>query len=97
MKRTGLVAAAIVCAACGGAKEAPQVETTAGPPAATVTDSTIPTQNGMQPGSMSPGTKAAEDSAALGAMRVGAMRDSAFGPRFAVDSNGKVTPIKPPE
>lgn len=92
--RTGLVAMVVACSACGGPKDPPQSEAEAppAPPAEAMNDSTIPTQNGMRPGSMSAGAKATADSTALGAMR-----DSAFGPKFAVDSNGKVTRIKPPE
>lgn len=91
--QAGLAAAVIATMGCGGAEEPPSSETKAPAPpqAAMMPDSMMPkaADSGIS-GTMTPAGKAAMAPPPP-------LRDSAFGPKFAVDSTGKVTPIKPPE
>lgn len=90
--RAALLVTTALAAACGGAK-APPPESTSTPPAGAVTPA-APDSAAVVPGAevkadtaKKPGTPAKAE---------GPLRDSAFGPKFAVDSTGKVVPIKKP-
>jgi hypothetical protein len=87
-----MVACAILATACGGEKPAPQAETKAPKPApamSTKTDSvSMPKTDTMKPMKADTAAKTAAKKAE------GPLRDSAFGPKYTVDSNGKVVPIK---
>jgi hypothetical protein len=88
MRRIVLVIpAAALFAACGGNDaKAPEPASTAEPKAPAVTDS--------MPGA--PALKGDSAKPSGGAKAEGPLRDSAFGPKFAVDSTGKAVPIKKP-
>jgi hypothetical protein len=88
MRRIVLIfPAAALFAACGGNDaRAPEPAPTAEPKAPAVTDS--------MPGAPAPRGDSARPTG--GAKAEGPLRDSAFGPKFAVDSTGKVVPIKKP-
>jgi hypothetical protein len=87
-----LAAVTFLATACGGEKSEPKMETKAdalpapaAPPASpTISDATTKNADTLKPGKGDTATKKAE----------GPLRDSAFGPKFTVDSTGKVTPIK---
>jgi hypothetical protein len=87
-----LVAASILMAACGGEKSQPKTETKADalpqqptpPPTPTISDASTKAADTLKPSKSDTLTKKAE----------GPLRDSAFGPKYTVDSTGKVTPIK---
>lgn len=97
-----LLAGVLSFAACGGTKEK-QPDAAAPPPeAAMMPDSTMmamATADSVRcAGADSVRCVATADSARRAAATKkaeGPLRDSAFGPKFTVDSNGKVTPIKP--
>jgi len=101
----GAAFALVVCAACGGSKEPPAEAKVAQPEAevtpekspapAASTDTHIAPQADV-PGATPGGNTPPPPPPPMGAGLNPPTRDSAFGPRFKVDANGKVIPIKRP-
>ncbi|MDA1080131.1 MAG: hypothetical protein O2973_00420 [Gemmatimonadetes bacterium] len=94
MRATIAAGTLLFAAACGGNKAPAADAASASPPtpSAVVLDSTMmPTADTAAPAGSKSATPTKSNSAGDGERR-----DSAFGPKFAVDSTGKVTPIKPP-
>lgn len=89
---TAIAGLAVLASACGGSKEAPAASDAA-PPAVAETLPVPPAPDSMKAPS---GTAAAPNPQVPPGTDPKLLRDSAFGPKFTVDSNGKVVPIKRP-
>ena len=83
------IAAVLAGTACGGAKEKQPEAASAPPPAAPPSAAVDSTAN-------APIVDSTTKAVAARKKAEGPLRDSAAGPKFSVDSNGKVTPIPPP-
>ncbi|MCC7195914.1 MAG: hypothetical protein IT356_10190 [Gemmatimonadaceae bacterium] len=93
MMRTALLLAFLAVAGCSGAK-APGPESAPAQPAA---EAMPAPQQGAAEGA-APAPAPADTAPKRAAPPTGdeRLRDSAFGPKFAVDSTGKVVPVKRP-
>lgn len=101
----GPAAVLVVCAACGGsnapppdtnAVAQPQAEAPAASPAGPAATMAAPDAPATVGPSVTPGGAAPPPPPPPLGAGVTPLRDSAFGPRFKVDSTGKVIPIKRP-
>lgn len=88
---TSIAAAGLVASACT-AKEVPPAESAAPPTVA----ETLPVPPATDSMKQAPGMSAAPKAQVPSGTDPKLLRDSAFGPKFTVDSNGKVVPIKRP-
>ena len=103
-----MLAALVTAAACGGTKEKAPEAAPVPPPATTPDSAAVRLADSTARAAAADSAKCAgADSVkcvatADSTRRANAkqaerpLRDSAFGPKFSVDSTGKVTPIKPP-